>query len=78
MDFSIPANPILTFGSTAVLGSTACVTVSITNDDRVEDTETFSAVLSPGSEQPVMIGSPDSVTVEIPQDPADSKICTVN
>lgn len=73
MDFSLPVNPILTFESGAVLGSTSCVTVQITDDSVVEDTEIFDAVLSPGSDQPVAIVSPGSVPIEIPQDPADGE-----
>ena len=74
MDFDLPQNPILTFESGQTTGSTSCVTVSITDDSFVEDAETFNASLTPVNDQPVVIAPMSTISVEIPEDPADSKI----
>ena len=72
MDFSVSLNPtLLSFESGSQPGSTSCVTVLITDDTIVEDTEDFVAELIYWSTQPVVLASPLSASALIEQDPAD-------
>ena len=61
----------LTFGPTASTGSTQCTSVSLVDDDIVEDTEQFSVEVSSTSDI-VLIASPSSAVYSI-ADKVDSK-----
>ena len=62
----------LTFGPTASTGSTQCTSVSLVDDDIVEDTEQFSVEVSSTSDI-VLIASPSSAVYSI-ADNIDSKV----
>ena len=61
----------LSFGPTASTGSTQCTSVSLVDDDIVEDTEQFSVEVSSTSDI-VLIASPSSAVYSI-ADNVDSK-----
>ena len=69
-DYTPLVSSELTFGPTASTGSTQCTSVSLVDDDIVEDTEQFSVEVSSTSDI-VLIASPSSAVYSIAD--ADSK-----
>ena len=70
-DYTPLVSSELTFGPTASTGSTQCTSVSLVDDDIVEDTEQFSVEVSSTSDI-VLIASPSSAVYSI-ADKVDSK-----
>ena len=70
-DYTPLVSSELTFGPTASTGSTQCTSVSLVDDDIVEDTEEFSVEVSSTSDI-VLIASPSSAIYSI-ADNVDSK-----
>ena len=70
-DYTPLVSSELTFGPTASTGSTQCTSVSLVDDDIVEDTEQFSVEVSSTSDI-VLIASPSSAVYSI-ADNVDSK-----
>ena len=84
LDYRPLDSNMIVFESLVDLGSTSCAAIMIVNDSIVEGEESFTVTLSPGLdegpsgmffEQPVVIDSPRSVPVTIPQDLNDGKCC---
>ena len=63
-DYTPLVSSELTFGPTASTGSTQCTSVSLVDDDIVEDTEQFSVEVSSTSDI-VLIASPSSAVYSI-------------
>ena len=70
-DYTPLVSSELSFGPTASTGSTQCTSVSLVDDDIVEDTEQFSVEVSSTSDI-VLIASPSSAVYSI-ADNVDSK-----
>ena len=71
-DYTPLVSSELSFGPTASTGSTQCTSVSLVDDDIVEDTEQFSVEVSSTSDI-VLIASPSSAIYSI-ADNVDSKL----
>ena len=71
-DYTPLVSSELTFGPTASTGSTQCTSVSLVDDDIVEDTEQFSVEVSSTSDI-VLIASPSFAVYSIADD-LDSKL----
>ena len=71
----IPSRSIITFGNDSFESNVSCASIHIIDDAvAVEGTEDFSATLSPGQDQPVVIQSaPSIITIQIAEDPTDSE-----
>ena len=74
-DYTPLVSSELTFGPTASTGSTQCTSVSLVDDDIVEDTEQFSVEVSSTSDI-VLIASPSFAVYSI-ADNVDSKLLSL-